>query len=113
MTLLLTPQYFYNVNITCFHCVRHSKMDLRSKIPFLEETPLENLMGAKLPTKRDIFRHFWHKKKNGLKEKDAVRETAKAVLRFWANAGLLGKKIDNVIKDINNWLNAYKVCNFG
>ena len=55
-------------------------MDLRSKIPFLEEFPLENLVGAKLPTKRDIFRHFCHNKRNGRKQKDAVREGCSSLL---------------------------------
>ena len=34
---------------------------------------------------------------------------AKAVLLFWTNAGLEGKGIKIVIRDINSWLDAYKV----
>ena len=81
-----------------------------SKIPFLEFSPLERLLGAKLPTKEMIFRHWWHIHKIEKKSiKDAVRAAAKSVIDFWTNAGLKPKKLDYVMKDLNRWISMYQV----
>ena len=87
-------------------------MDSRasSKIPFLNDAPIEALRGAKLPTKRMIFLHFWYNHKQlNLTKASAVRETSKAVLNFWKEAGIKPKKIDCVIRDVNKWLHQYEV----
>ena len=81
-----------------------------SKIPFLEFSPLDRLMGAKLPIKEMIFRNWWfyHKvEKNTMN--DAMRAAAKAVITFWSNAGLKAKKIDCILKDVGKWVKMYQV----
>ena len=87
-------------------------MDSRasSKIPFLDDTPLEAIHGAKLPTKQMIFLHFWYNFKHlNLTKVNAVRETSKAVINFWEDGGIKPKKIDCIIRDVNKWLHQYEV----
>ena len=74
-------------------------------IPFIDEAPLEEIQGAKLPTKTDIFRHYWHHHKS-LKKKSsiAVRDAAKSVMAAWTAAGLKPKTINYVAGDINEWV---------
>ena len=87
------------------------KLQLSSDILFLHEAPLGALLGAKLPMKLSIFKHFWHHYKSlGKGCNIAVRDTAKSVITCWQNAGLHLKKIDCIIVDITIWFNQYKVC---
>ena len=59
------------------------------QIPFLNEHLIEKLAGAKLPTKSEIFSHFWHHLKV-LKKKPtvALRNCRKAVILCLEEAGL-------------------------
>ena len=87
-------------------------MESRStvEIPFLNEAPLSEILGAKLPTGVVIFRHFWHHHKVLRKEsKSALRDCAKSVKSFWEDAGLVPKKIDCIIKDIEKWYKQHQV----
>ena len=87
-------------------------MDTRKslEIPFLKETPISEILGAKLPTGMIVFRHFWHQYKVvGQKLSVAQRETAKSVMNFWRNAGLIPKKIDHIVQDIDKWFRDYQV----
>ena len=87
-------------------------MESRStvEIPFLNEAPLSELLGAKLPTGILIFRHFWYHHKVLRKEsKSAIRDCAKSVKSFWEDAGLVPKKIDCIIKDIDKWYKQHQV----
>ena len=80
------------------------------EIPFLNESPLSEILGAKLPTGLTIFRHLWHRLKV-LNEapNTGIRETAKAVITFWENAGMKTKKIDCIAKDLTKLYNQHKV----
>ena len=81
-----------------------------SKIPFINDLPLERLLGAKLPISRDVFRLFWHHhKKIGQTCSVAIRETAKAVSEFWKDAGIVPKKIDCIVKNVQKLVDSYKV----
>lgn len=87
-------------------------MDLRKavEIPFINEAPLAEILGAKLPTGSMVFRHLWHHQKVLHKTHNiAVRDTAKAVIEAWAAAGLTAKKIDCIIKDIEKMFKQHEV----
>jgi hypothetical protein len=48
-----------------------------SKISFLEQDPLDKLLGAKFPLRRDVFRHFYFNLHVLKKDKArALRDTA-------------------------------------
>ena len=88
------------------------KMSLRMavEVPFLKEAALENIQGAKLPTIKMAFLHFWnHYKVLGKKLSVAFRDKAKAMMACWQEAGLRPKKIDCIISDLNKWFASYKV----
>ena len=81
-----------------------------SKIPFLNESPVEGILGAKLPTGMIVFRHFWHHFKVLKKGYVvAVRDTAKAVVDFWTNAGMAAKHVNHITTDIKKWYDDYQV----
>ena len=97
---------------TAIHYILLVTMESRKsvEIPFLKEAPISELLGAKLPTCMTVFRHFWHKYKIlGQKLSVAQRETAKSVICFWKNAGLVPKKVDCIIVDIEKWFKEYQV----
>ena len=80
------------------------------KIPFLDQAPLGELLGSKLPTGMSVFRHFWeHFKVQGKPVAVAARETAKSVASFWSNAGLKTKHIDYIVKDVRKWYTDHQV----
>ena len=71
------------------------------EIPFLQETPLEEIRGAKLSDNLTTFCHFLFNFKVLRKTaKVAYRDSAKAVIPSWVGIGLKPKHIDCVIKDI-------------
>ena len=87
-------------------------MDLRKavEIPFLNEAPLDEILGAKLPTASMIFRHLWYHLKILHKSYNvALRDTAKAVILAWTAAGLTAKKIDCIAKDIDKLFKQHEV----
>ena len=78
-------------------------MSLRSasEIPFLGKQPVNEISGAKLPTKLLIFCHFfYHHKELSKNSTDAIHATAKSVVTCWEKAGCKTKKIDGIKNDI-------------
>ena len=81
-----------------------------SQIPFLGEAPLDQILGAKLPTGMIVFRHFWHHFKVLNKGAAvAARDAAKSVVAFWTNAGMVAKHVDHITKDIKKWYSDHQV----
>ena len=87
-------------------------MDLRkdTKILYLEEYPLEQLLGAKFPKKSEVFRHYlYHVTVLGKPMKEAAFDTALSVSKFWNEAVVETKDIRCCKEDILKIANAYKV----
>ena len=80
------------------------------QIPFLNEHLIEKLAGAKLPTKSEIFSHFWHHLKVLEKKPTiALHNCGKAVILCWEEAGLEPKLINNIVNDLSKWYLMHKV----
>ena len=82
-----------------------------TKIPFLEEYPTEKLLGARLPTRSDVFRFFFylhHVLSNSLAE--AARTAVQAAKFFWVSAGIATKKDKQAQKDMLKINMIFKVC---
>ena len=78
-------------------------MDTRGtyEIPLIDEPPLECLSGIRLPTKGQVFQHFWHHYKVlGKKCQLAQQDAAKGAIAAWEKVGLEPKGLRFVIKDI-------------
>ena len=87
-------------------------MSLRSasEIPFLGKQPVNEILGAKLPTKLLIFCHFfYHHKELSKNSTDAIHATAKSVVTCWEKAGCKTKKIDGIKNDIKKWFTMHQV----
>ena len=87
-------------------------MSLRSasEIPFLGKQPVNEISGAKLPTKLLIFCHFFYNHKElGKNTTDAIHATGKAVVTCWEEAGCKTKKIDRIKNDIKKWFTMHQV----
>ena len=55
-----------------------------TKIPFLDEQPLKDLRGSKIPLKMDVFRFFFFLHLvNGLPLKDASQQVVSKTKEFW------------------------------
>ena len=70
-----------------------------TKIPFLDEQPLEDLRGSKLLLKMDVFHFFfflYHV--NGLPLKDTSRQVVLKTKEFWEQGGIK-TKYDGCSKD--------------
>ena len=60
------------------------------QIPLLELPPLNDLSGSRLPTRMEVFRHFWHlRKEKGQTIAQAANSAAKAVIACWKSVGLV------------------------
>ena len=82
-------------------CVQ-SNMETRNSIatPILEEAPLENLNGTRLPTRKDIFRHYWYHKNAGKSISEAQLLASKAAVACWERVGLVPKGVKYIKADI-------------
>ena len=100
----------YYISYPLLYAVSKMKSRQDLKVPFLDESPLEELKGAKLPTKSDIFRHYWYLHKvSGKQSKQAIRDAAKATLSRWQEANLQPKGLKSVIEDISKWIREHEV----
>ena len=80
------------------------------QIPLLELPPLNDLSGSRLPTRVDVFRHFWHLRKvQGQTIAQAENSAAKAVMECWKSVGLVPKTRINICKDIKAIVSSYQV----
>jgi hypothetical protein len=74
------------------------------------DQPLEQILGAKLPTKSQTLRHFlYHIRVQKRSIDEAAKETVSGVLIFWEKAGIATKKRQHCIKSVKNLYNDYKV----
>jgi hypothetical protein len=91
-------------------------MELRknTEIPILEQSPLDQLLGAKFPVKRDVLRHFFHHHKTLNKSIDVAKNDAVvATEKFWIEAGVQPKERRRSIADLSSLHNSYKVVVHG
>ena len=80
------------------------------QIPLLDLPPLNDLSGSRLPTRVDVFRHYWHLKKvKGETVAQAANSAAKAVIACWESVGLIPKTRINLCKDIKEIVTEYRV----
>ena len=79
-------------------------------IPFLEEQPLEQILGAQCPTKGEVFRHFFFLRyTRNASVDDALQGAVDAARQFWTAAGITPKHDKYAKDDLNKIFNAYKV----
>ena len=87
-------------------------METRDKtvIPFLGSQPLESILGAKCPTKEDVFRHFYFLRyEKNLSVAEAKKKAVLAAKVFWVEAGIATKKDVCAVRDLDKLFNEYKV----
>ena len=87
-------------------------MDLRkaNEIRLLEVSPLDEILGSKLPTNMVVFRHcFWRNRVDGEKLAVALRSTVKVAISFWERMGFKTKGIKVGIRDLSSLLDEHKV----
>ena len=90
----------------------HEDMDTRGcfQVPLINEAPIECLGGIRLPTKGQVFCHFWyHYKVLGKKCPLAQREAALAATAAWRKVGLDPKGLRFIVKDIADSYTALQV----
>ena len=81
-----------------------------TEIPHIEEQPLEEILGAKSPTKGDVFRHFWYLRfVKKLSTAEAQKNAVNAAKRFWTEAGVVIKSEVCAIKELAKMWNDYRV----
>ena len=68
-------------------------------IPFLEEQPLEQILGARCPTKGEVFRHFFFLRYiRKVSVNEALQAAVDAARQFRTAAGIT-PKLDRYAKD--------------
>ena len=87
-------------------------MDTRSSsaIPFIEEHPLKEILGSRLPTKGEVFRHYYFLRySTGLLPANAQKNAVQSAQKFWSQAGILTKKEDYAISDLVKIITEFQV----
>ena len=81
-----------------------------SLIPHIEEQPLEEILGSKCPTNREVFRHFYHLRHvQNRPVRDAMRTAVQSASVFWLKGGVEIKSEGNAIKDLEGLFQSFKV----
>ena len=79
-------------------------------IPFLEKYPLSALLGARLPTRSEVFQYFYHLHYvNGDSVTKAVQTAVDAAKAFWQTAGIKTKKDGYAQNDLKEIHKRFKV----
>ena len=79
-------------------------------IPHIKEQPLDEILGAKCPTRGDVFRHFFFlRKTKNLSIAEAQKTAVNAAKRFWSEAGVSTKLEMFAIRDLISIWNDYQV----
>ena len=110
MTMIFTTKELV-LTVHGYH-ISHPNMETRNTvaIPILEEAPLEDLNGSRLPTRKDVFRHFWYHRNAGNSIPDAQLLAAKAAIACWERVGLAPKALKNIKHDINKMNTQFQVA---
>ena len=83
-----------------------------TEIPLLNEQPLSEILGARLPTKSEVFRHFFYLRNvQDLTIGEAVKRAVQAAKPFWVQAGVTVKHDRCAINDLEKIITEYKVTN--
>ena len=93
-----------------FHLLPNMETRKITAIPILEEQPLTEILGAKCPTKGEVFKYFYylrHCKSKSIAE--ATKTATKAAKVFWTQAGIVTKKDRFAAKDLQKICEEYKV----
>ena len=81
-----------------------------TEIPILEEQPLSEILGAKCPTKGEVFKYFYFLRHC---ENKSVAEASKMAIDaakvFWTQAGIVPKRDECAAKDLAKISAGYKV----
>ena len=81
-----------------------------TEIPYLGEQPLEQILGARCPTKSDVFRHFFYLRYTmNLSVSDAQQSAVDAARKFWSQAGIVTKLNQYAKDDLAKIFEKYKV----
>ena len=81
-----------------------------TEIPHIGEQPLEEILGAKSPSRGEVFRHFWYLRFiKKLPTPEAQKIAVNAAKRFWTEAGVVTKKEDYAVKELSKIWNDYRV----
>ena len=81
-----------------------------TEIPYLGEQPLEQILGARCPTKSDVFRHFFYLRyTKNLSVSDAQQAAVAAARKFWSQAGIATKDDRYAIDDLAKIFDKFKV----
>ena len=84
-----------------------------TKIPFLEEYPTDELLGARLPTRSDVFRFFFYLHHVlGKSLNEAALTAVRAAKVFWVSAGIATKTEQQAQKDLIKINAIFKVCSW-
>ena len=92
-----------------------AKMETRnsSLIPFINQYPLEEILGSRLPTQGDVFRYFYFlRHEKGLPPAEAQKKAVQSASVFWQEAGISIKKIEHGISSLAKILVEFQVSFF-
>ena len=81
-----------------------------TEIPHIKQQPLPQLLGARCPTKGDVFRHFYYLRYvENQPVLQAQQNAVKAATSFWTSAGITPKKEEYAVNDLAKLFIEFKV----
>ena len=81
-----------------------------SVIPIIEEAVVEKLTGSRLPTRLEVFAHFFYLHKNKKETlQNSKREAIKAAASFWEKVSIAPKTIKNGVRMLTRIHDEYQV----